>query len=63
LPNSNRLRVLLSRSIYKIRFVAQEAAEELHSPPKGDPPGLNPELILHALRGAEAPLFHGTARI
>jgi hypothetical protein len=27
------------------------------------PPGLKPALILEALRGAEAPLFHGTTRI
>jgi len=27
------------------------------------PQGLKPALILGALRGAEAPLFHGTARI
>jgi hypothetical protein len=27
------------------------------------PPGLKPKLIPHALRGAEAPLFHGTALI
>jgi hypothetical protein len=26
-------------------------------------PGLKPALILEALRGAEAPLFHDTARI
>jgi len=26
------------------------------------PQGLKPALILGALRGAEAPLFHGTAR-
>jgi hypothetical protein len=26
-------------------------------------PGLKPEPVLHALLGAEAPLFHGTARI
>ena len=27
------------------------------------PRGLKPALILNALRGAEAPLFHGAARI
>ena len=27
------------------------------------PPGLKPALILNVLRGAEAPLFHDTARI
>jgi hypothetical protein len=34
-----------------------------HCGRKVRPPGLKPTLILWALRGAEAPLFHGTARI
>ena len=44
-------------------ITAEEVAEKLHSPAHGDHRGLKPKLILHALRGAEAPLFHGTVRI
>src|SRR5277367_3046779 len=40
----------------------QEAAEKLAAVTECDHGGLKPAPILGALRGAEAPLFHGAAR-
>jgi hypothetical protein len=41
----------------------EEVAEKLVVGHKMRPLGLKPALILEALRGAEAPLFHRAARI
>jgi hypothetical protein len=47
----------------RLRDGTAEAVAEKHVVDETCGPGLNPTLILWDLRGAEAPLFHGTARI
>jgi hypothetical protein len=54
---------LLLHSAKLGKGTALEVAEKLGVDEQCDHRGLKPALILEALRGAEAPLFHGTARI